>query len=497
MFDAVRLGDILVASGLASETDIHEAVQHQKRHGGRLGDALISLGIVSERELESVLSAKPNAPRSIKETDISGSQLLKYMIKAIHVGGLETSSQVKDVLKLPSAIVNRLMDEAIERGFMTVLGSKAGGSTREQRYVLSQAGQFWAKELLLESQYVGPAPVSLRSLQERISRQRITNEQVGRARMETMLSGLVISSDFVDRLGPAINSGRCILLYGPPGNGKTSIAERIGRMFTGVIYVPYCVEIDGQIMKLYDPSIHEAVDSSEERPSLGIRQRVIEEDFDQRWVPCRRPVVVVGGELTLDMLDLDFNSLAKYYEAPLHVKALGGTFIVDDFGRQFVKPTDMLNRWIVPLESRVDFLKLHTGKTFTIPFDELVIFSTNLAPRDLMDPAFLRRIPYKLKTIGPTLESFRTIFDGVSEERGLSLNDDIFQLVLHEIAERNGGLACYQPKFIAEQVLAACKYQGVEPAYRQDLVVDALSNLYVVDKEPEDPLAAATQAAAA
>ncbi len=492
MFDAVRLGDILIASGLASEADIQEAVQHQKKHGGRLGDALISMGVVSERELESVIQAKPNAPRSIKETDVSGSQLLKYMIKAIHVGGLETSSEVKDVLKLPSVIINRLIDEAIDRGYVTVLGSKAGGMSREQRYVLSQAGQFWAKELLLESQYVGPAPVSLRAMQERISRQRITNERVSRSRMENMLSGLVISTDFVDRLGPAINSGRCILLYGPPGNGKTSVAERIGRMFSGVIYVPYCVEIDGQIMKVYDPSIHEAVDSSDPRPQISIRQSVIEEDFDQRWVPCRRPVVVVGGELTLDMLDLDFNSLAKYYEAPLHVKALGGTFIVDDFGRQFVKPTDMLNRWIVPLESRVDFLKLHTGKTFTIPFDELVIFSTNLAPRDLMDPAFLRRIPYKLKTIGPTVESFKTIFEHVSEERGLALDEEMFHFVLNEIRERSsGGLACYQPKFIAEQVLAACKYQGIEPAYRRDLVCDALSNLYVADKDKDETLAAA------
>ena len=493
MFDTSRLGDILVASGLASESEVQAALEHQKRHGGRLGDSLVSLGVVTDEALEQVIQAKPDAPRSIKDVGISGGQLLKYMIKAINVGGLETSTEMKDALKLPSSIINRLLEEAIERGFVTVLGSKAGGGSGEQRYVLSQAGQYWAKELLLESQYVGPAPVSLRAFQERIGRQRITNEQVGLARMREMLSGLVIPPDFVDRLGPAINSGRCILLYGPPGNGKTSVAERIGRMFSGIIYVPYCVEIDGQVMKVFDPSIHEAVDSRQyEQRRLLVRSSVLEEDFDQRWVPCRRPVVVVGGELTLDMLDLDFNSLAKFYEAPLHVKALGGTFIVDDFGRQFVKPTDMLNRWIVPLESRVDFLKLHTGKTFTIPFDELVVFSTNLAPHDLMDPAFLRRIPYKLKTMGPSVENFRTIFDEVSESRGLRLSDEIFHLVLSQVGERGSGLACYQPKFIAEQVLAACKYQGVEPVYRQDLVLDALSNLYVAeDEDEEDPIAAA------
>ncbi len=232
---------------------------------------------------------------------------------------------------------------------------------------------------------------------ERIQRQRITNERVDQAAIEKAFGDLIISEEFIHRIGPAVNSGRSILLYGPPGNGKTSVAERIGSIFNDTIYIPYCFEVEGQIIKVFDPGIHKRIERKTDGAATLRRQ-----DFDQRWVPCRRPFIVTGGELTLEMLDLSFNALAKFYEAPLHIKALGGIFTIDDFGRQLVSPEALLNRWIVPLESRVEYLKLHTGKSFSLPFDELVVFSTNLAPRDLMDPAFLRRIPYKLEIGGPT-----------------------------------------------------------------------------------------------
>ena len=217
--------------------------------------------------------------------------------------------------------------------------------------------------------------------------------------VEKAFANLIVSEEFIHQIGPAINSGRSILLYGPPGNGKTSVAERIGSIFNDTIYIPYCFEVEGQIIKVFDPGIHKRIERNTDGAARGTLRR---EDFDQRWVPCRRPFIVTGGELTLEMLDLSFNALAKFYEAPLHVKALGGIFAIDDFGRQLVSPEALLNRWIVPLESRVEYLKLHTGKSFSLPFDELVVFSTNLAPRDLMDPAFLRRIPYKLEIGGPT-----------------------------------------------------------------------------------------------
>ncbi len=199
-------------------------------------------------------------------------------------------------------------------------------------------------------------------------------------------------------------------------------------------------------------------------------------------MPCERPVVITGGELTLEMLDLSYNSNARYYEAPLHVKASNGTFIIDDFGRQLVSPEELLNRWIVPLESRIDFLKLHTGKSFQLPFDELVIFSTNLSPDDLMDPAFLRRIPYKLETIGPNKEQYFEIFKAVAGARGLEMTREILDIVIEELQVKNSfELACYQPKFIVDQVVSACKYTGEPPHFTVELVIDALKNLYTSD----------------
>ncbi len=278
------------------------------------------------------------------------------------------------------------------------------------------------------------------------------------------------------------------MLYGAPGNGKTTIAEHIGDIFQDVIYIPHCFEVEGQIIKVFDPGIHQPVERSTgegHSRALGLRR----DDLDQRWVPCRRPFIVTGGELTLEMLDLSFNSLAKFYEAPLHVKAFGGTFVIDDFGRQLVKPDQLLNRWIVPLESRIEYLKLHTGKSFALPFDELVIFSTNMAPKDLMDPAFLRRIPYKLEIAAPNADEYRRIFRAVSRALGLEAADEVIDYVIAAM-RRFGGevpLAGYQPKFIVDQVIAACKFEGIAAQYRPEFVDMALANLHPRDPKPPTP----------
>ena len=473
----MNFGNLLVAKGLVSAEDINRAVNHQRTHGGRLGDSIVALGFLSKDQIEEVLTDAPQAPAMMESTGIEPVFLLELAIKGIYSENLETASQLGGSLKLSNTIITQLLQLATERKLLEALASGSGGGVRaELRYGLTRAGREYALDALQRSQYFGPAPVSLSAYQDRILRQRVSNEVVTRKQINEAFKGLVMPNRFVNRLGPAVNSGNAILIYGPAGNGKTTIAEIVGNIFQNVIYIPYCVEIDGEIMKVFDPSVHRIVEDAhkEEGPSNLRRSRI-----DPRWVACYRPMVVTGGELTIEMLDLKYNSVAKFYEAPLHIKALNGTFLIDDFGRQRAKPEEILNRWIVPLNSRIDYLSLHTGKSAMIPFDEIVIFSTNMHPDDLMDPAFQRRISYKLETVEPPEDLFLEVFFKMAEKRGLELTDAIFTQVLKGIRDSNAPLAYFQPKFIVDQVLASCKFEGIEPQFTPDNIDDALANLFV------------------
>ena len=440
------LGDILVAKGLVSQDDIQRAMEYQRENGGRLGDNLVALEMVSTEQIEAVLNEWPKPPLGLEDIDLDAGFLLQLMIKGMHMENLETASQISQAMALPNSIVSALLKDATDRKLAAALGQAdtgGVGALAETRLGLSREGRDWAVESIQQNQYFGPAPVSVEAFRERIERQKITNEWVSRPLMDEAFEGLVIPDRLITRLGPAINSGTAILIYGPAGNGKTTIAEIVGQIFQNVIYVPHCFEVEGQIIKVFDPSVHKTI----EDPSAGEGRRGLRrERIDERWVPCFRPIVITGGELTLDMLDLNFNEVAKFYEAPLHIKALNGTFLIDDFGRQRVKPEEILNRWIVPLNSRVDYLNLHTGKSFELPFDELVIFSTNLHPNDLMDPAFQRRIPYKLETVEPPEELFRKVFEGMAGKQGLELSDEVYQQVVDGIRANEAPLAYFQPK---------------------------------------------------
>jgi hypothetical protein len=474
----MQLGDILVAHGLVSPADLTEALERQREQGGRIGENLVALGKLSSEDLDEVLHSTPLAPRSLEETGLALADLLNLVTKAMYANSLETPSMIIEMLKLPPLAVQQLLEQAKDRKLVDVLGSSGLRAVSELRYTLTEKGKQWALDAMALNQYIGPAPVPLSAFCERVTRQAIANERVDRASIDGAFAKMIIAEDFIQEIGPAINSGRSILLYGPPGNGKTTVAEKIGDMFRDVVYIPYCIEVEGQIIKLFDQGTHKQIPNANPNRAGSLRR----EDFDKRWVPCKRPFIVTGGELTLEMLDLSFNSQAKFYEAPLHIKALGGIFVIDDFGRQIVAPEALLNRWIVPLESRVDFLKLHTGKSFSLPFDELVIFSTNLAPGELMDPAFLRRIPYKIEIGAPSKEDYRRIFRAVAKGAGLEEVDEMCQFVIAELREKNDfPLASYQPKFIIDQVRAACKFRGIHPQFKAEFVERALKNLFTKD----------------
>ncbi len=471
---------------MATPAEVSQALEVQRVRGGPLVNCLLELGRLKPSDIEPILREAPQSPNTIAETGLSITDVINLATKWIFSTGEVTPSMLADMLKLPPSAVQEMLDEADARRLLVVMGAAHGAGSSELRYALSDKGIQWAHDATRQSQYIGPAPVTYEAFCDRIGRQRIARETVGQSAIDAAFGDLVISRDFILEIGPAINSGRSILLYGPPGNGKSSVGSRIGGMFREVVYIPYCFEVDGQIIKVFDEGIHRPVATGDDFPDRGASLH--RDELDPRWVPCWRPLVITGGELTLEMLDLSYNVEAKFYEAPAHVKALGGVFMIDDFGRQLVSPTALLNRWIVPMENRVDYLKLHTGKTFSIPFDELLIFSTNLSPEALMDGAFLRRIPYKIEMAAPSAEQFHRIFQQASQAAGLEVASQVIDAVISELRDRRRlSLASYQPRFIVDQVLAASRFEGVPPEYRPDFIAMALGNLHA--REAAEPSA--------
>ncbi len=451
------LGQVLLANGTVTEDDVAQAVAAQRREGGRLGDILVSMGKVEPDAVAAAMEAMPAAPATLADTGIGLTELLDLMTKTMFSGSVDTIPRLADEMKLSPRLVRDLLQQASSRMLIEALGvSGVGpGLAQQPRYALSARGRDWAQQAFSRNGYVGPVPVTLNDYAERIRRQTIKTERVQPEVVARALSGLVGADRLIAQVGPAINSGRSMLLYGPAGNGKTSVAQLIGSIFETTIYVPYAFETGGQIVRVFDPDIHREVPSPEDAYLAANPTSIRARGLDPRWVPCNRPFVVTGGELTLEMLDLGFNPITRFYEAPLHIKALNGIFLIDDFGRQIVRPEALLNRWIVPMESRVDYLKLQSGKSFSLPFDELVVFSTNMAPHQLMDPAFLRRIPYKIEVRGPNEAEFATIFRRIAESRGLPAPDSAIAFMVREIVQVRGlSLAGFQPGFIVDQVLA-------------------------------------------
>ena len=474
----MRLGDLLIRAKRVTEEDVTRALARRNEFGGRLGDNLVALGAIDEATLDSYLHRIPGEPEDIERTGIEEAELIGLLMKLIYSARLQSVRQYMEAIKLPYHIVSELVRMAVDRQLLHSLGSRLTDNPIDLSYALTEEGRRWTVDALERLRYYGPAPVPIGEFTEQVNRQKLTSEVVTMGRVRTAVADLEMDASILEQAGPALNSGRAILLYGPPGNGKTSVALRFAGVFQDVIFIPYAVEVEGQIIRVFDPSVHTEVKAAEagEDEFVFVRQ----DEYDRRWVPCRRPFVITGGELTLEMLDLRYDQTGHYYEAPLHMKALGGCFLIDDFGRQLVSPANLLNRWIVPLESRIDFLKLHTGKSFSIPFEEMVIFSTNLEPEQLMDPAFLRRLPYKIEVGAPTEERYRRIFDQECKRHGLTLSDEAFAAIVHKLTKVKGlEFAAYQPRFIVDQVVATCRFLGEAPHFEPRFIDYAMDNLRV------------------
>ena len=420
---------------------------------------------------------KPVPPASLAETGLVPESVDDLLLKMLYVQGAKTGREMTEGIALPFDVIDARLLGMQEQRVLEVVAT-VGPNRGSYRFNLTDAGRSRAREAMAACQYVGPAPVPLKQYEAWILRQGLGNVQLTRPAIEQGFSDLVIAPELFDLLGPAVNSARSVFLHGDAGNGKTVVAETIAHLIGGSIYIPFAVDISGQIMVLFDPSHHEVVEEGAPRDAIWLRPAP---DYDPRFVRIRRPVVMAGGELTMDQLDLQFDHHTKMYQAPFQLKAAGGVLIIDDFGRQRVPAHELLNRWIVPLEKRYDFLSLHTGVKFRVPFESLLIFATNLEPEDLVDEAFLRRIQYKLQMNGPDRDAYTEIFRRVCEQRQVPFDPAAVDMVYRTYYQDTGiePRACH-PRDIVEHVLDVAKYEAVPPVLSPDFVRRACEAYFLV-----------------
>ena len=477
----MAIGELLVAKNVITEEQLNKVLKQQKIAGGRLGDNLVALGYLSRQTLEAILQEPPPVPTTLEETGLDGNFLLNSLLRTMYISALQTIPELSEQVKLTRGVVEELLSFAKKEALVEIRGPSAN-NINIMRYALTSAGKERASEAMRTCEYIGPVPVPLEIYQVQVQKQTITNEVISIEKLNKALSHLVLNEDLTRRLGPASNSGRAILLYGAAGNGKTSIAEALISAFEQPTYIPYAIEVDHQIIKVFDPSVHVPFPLElNGNNGNGHPMFLPHLEHDPRWVRCKRPYVITGGELTLEMLDLDFDPHSKFYEAPLQMKAIGGVFVIDDFGRQRVRPHELLNRWIFPLERKLDYMTLHTGKKFSVLFDQLVIFATNFPPEELMDPAQLRRVHYKLKINPPDADEYREIFRRICDSYGLEFSEEIMAYLLNAFyAKHRIPFAGFHPRFIAEHVIAASNYLGTVPRITRQLLADSLENMVIL-----------------
>lgn len=418
----------------------------------------------------------PPRPRVLDDLGLSNTMMRDILLKTIYRMSLGFATEMARAVALPVPLCQELVDSARSERLIEAMGSLSSEGASEMRYQLSEAGVARARDALSQSEYYGALPVPLAAFADQSTRQSVKNISITPDRLAAAMGKLVLPKNFLRNLGPAISSGRSLLLYGPPGNGKSSISNGIRDALGDHIYVPRAVEYAGQIITVYDPIVHERV-AAVTAAASPLRQAA---GFDTRYIKCKRPAVITGGELELSMLDLTYNPVSRTYQAPLQMKATGGVFIVDDLGRQAESPQKLINRWIVPMEANYDILALQSGEKFVVPFDTLVIFSTNFHPNELFDQAALRRVFFKIKIDGPTKEEFLRVFALVAKAKGMPLNEPaLVHLMTHRYREIDNAYANYHAPFLIDQILAICNYEGIKPVLTPELIDRAWANLFV------------------
>ncbi|NIY71979.1 ATPase [Marivivens donghaensis] len=430
--------------------------------------------------MQTMAVMAPPAPRSLAEMQLPLPMMRDILIKSMFRSNVSIPSEIARLICLPLNVTNELIELARGQRLLEAMGTLGPNGSNEMPYQLTESGRARALDALAQSEYYGAVPVPMAVYQEQVKRQSIKNLQMTRDRLTGAMGHLILPPNLIGQLGPAISAGRSMLMYGPPGNGKSSISNGIRDALGDKIYIPRAIEYSGQIISVYDPIVHSAAESDSDNPNSLRRSST---RFDTRYVRCARPTVITGGELSLDMLDLMYNPVARTYQAPLQLKSTGGVFIVDDLGRQADPPQALVNRWIVPLEEGRDILALQSGEKFEVPFDTLVIFSTNYHPNEIFDQAALRRIFYKIKIDGPNKEDFLKIFALIARKKGMPLDQaSLIHLLKNKYPTIGNKYANYQPVFLIDQMMSICDFEGIPYQMTPDLVDRAWANMFVKDE---------------
>ncbi|UWQ73851.1 ATPase [Leisingera sp. M658] len=430
--------------------------------------------------MQNLTVMAPPAPKGLAQMQLPLVMMRDILLKTIFRKNVENVTEIAEAICLPGAVTQELVDIAREQKLLEATGTLNANSGNEMGYQLTDAGKSRALDALSQSEYFGAMPVPLDVYRAQVKRQSIRNIQVSRDQLTNAMGHLILPNSLLDHLGPAVSAGRSILMYGPPGNGKSSISNGIRDALGDHVYVPRAIEYSGQVITVYDPIVHTEVEQEPEDPNALRRRR----RFDERYVMCQRPTVITGGELSLDMLDLVYNPTARTYQAPLQLKSTGGIFIVDDLGRQAEPPQSLVNRWIVPLEESKDILALQSGEKFEVPFDTLVIFSTNFHPNKIFDQAALRRIFFKIKIDGPNQENYLKIFAMVARKKGMPLDEGaLVHLLKKKYPSIDNVYANYQPVFLIDQIIAICEFEGIPYQMSPELIDRAWANMFVKDED--------------